>query len=414
MIDTLRRALARRVYYGWVIVAACLLASMVVFGTSYAFGVFFEALLTEFDQSQAVVSAVFGIQTALLYCGAVVAGRFVDRVGRRTITAIGSVLLAAGLLWTALARSFVEVVLAFGVLTASGMAALYVIGYATVPLWFRRRRGTAAGIAAAGLGVGLVVIPPGSSVLIEAFGWRLALVCVAVAAVAVLAIVTGLIADRPEDVGVDPGTEFSGSASSDNGADEPALSALVRSPPFLFMFVGWTFTFAPLYVVLSYAVLYASHAEIGARAGVLAITVVGITTTVARVGVGVLSDLVGRTRMFVACAALMGTASAVLVLAETAIVFLLIVAVFGVGYGGCGGLVGPIVADVFGNRGLNTVFSMMSLSFGVSGLFAPPAAGLIFENFGTYDPAFVAVGALGVIGALLALAGARLPTTVDS
>lgn len=47
MIDALRRALARRIYYGWVIVVACLLASMVVFGTSYAFGVFFDSLLEE-------------------------------------------------------------------------------------------------------------------------------------------------------------------------------------------------------------------------------------------------------------------------------------------------------------------------------------------------------------------------------
>ncbi len=409
MIDEFRRTLAARIYYGWVIVGACLLASMVVFGTSYAFGVFFDSLLEEFGRSQAAVSSIFGLQTALLYFGAVVAGRFIDRFGQRTVTAAGTILLTVGLLWTALARSFLEIMVAFGVLTAFGMAALYVVAYATVPLWFRRRRGMASGIAAAGLGVGLVVIPPGSSLLIDALGWRTALVCVTVASAAVLVAVIALLADHPDDVGAEPESELFDSTGPAGEARGGALSQIARSPPFLFMFAGWTLAFAPLYVVLSYAVLYASNAGLGRSVGVLAITTIGITTALSRVAIGVLSDSVGRTRTFVACAVLMGGSTVALVFSETATVFLFIIACFGTGYGGCGGLLGPMVADVFGNEQLNGVFSMISPSFGLSGLLAPPAVGLSFAWLGTYDPAFVAVGFVGIVGAGLVLAGARWP-----
>jgi len=409
VIDAFRRALARRIYYGWVIVAACLLASMVVFGTSYAFGVFFDALLEEFDRSQAAVSAIFGLQTALLYGGAVVAGRVVDRSGRRFVAAAGSVLLAVGLVWTALARSFLEVAFAFGVLTASGMAALYVVAYATVPLWFRRRRGMAAGIAAAGLGVGLVVVPPGASLLIGALGWRSALVCVSVLSAAILAVVVGLLADRPADVGADDRLDLFGSERSSEDAPSLSLSELGRSRSFWFMFLGWTFAFTPLYVILSYIVLYASEAGLGRSVGVLAITVIGVATTVSRVVVGILSDGIGLTRTFIACALLMSVSTIALVFTGTATAFLLVIACFGVGYGGCGGLVGPVVADVFGDRGLNTAFSAISVSFGASGLLAPPAVGIAFEAFGTYDPAFVTIGVVGLVGCLFILAGARLP-----
>ena len=411
VLDDPRRALADRIYYGWVIVAACLLASMVVFGTSYAFGVFFDALLEEFDRSQAVVSAIFGLQTALLYGGAVVAGRFVDRSGRRVVAAAGSVMLTVGVLWTALARSFLEVALAFGVLTAFGMAALFVIAYATVPLWFRRRRGMAAGIAAAGLGVGLVVIPPGSSLLIDALGWRLALVCVALVSAVVLVVVVVLLADRPEEVGAESDVSFADTTRASDSVSKPSLSEIVRSAPFLFMFAGWTLVFAPLYVVLSYAVLYTTDAGLGRSVGVFAITVVGITTTASRILIGVLSDRIGRTGTFVACAVLMGGSTTALVVTETAVAFLFVIACFGTGYGGCGGLLGPMVADVFGNQQLNSVFSIISLSFGVSGLLAPPAVGLVFASLGTYDPAFVAVGGAGVVGAGLVLVGARFPST---
>ena len=411
MIAEFRRALAARVYYGWVIVVACLLASMVVFGTSYAFGVFFDSLLEEFGRSQAAVSSVFGLQTALLYSGAVVAGRLVDRFGQRTVAAGGAVLLTIGLAWTALSRSFLEVAGAFGVLTAFGMAALYVVAYATVPLWFRRRRGTASGVAAAGLGVGLVAIPPGSSVLIDALGWRLALVCVTVASAITLGVVVALFADHPDDVGAKPEPKLFDEVNSTGDEKNSALTEIIRSPRFLFIFAGWTLAFAPLYVVLSYAVLYTSDAGLGRSVGVLAITIIGMTTAVSRVAIGVLSDRVGRTRTFVVCATLMGGSTVALVFSETAIVFLSIIACFGAGYGGCGGLLGPMVADVFGSEQLNGVFSMISPSFGLSGLLAPPAVGLSFAWLGTYDPAFVAVGLVGIVGAGLVLAGARWPTT---
>lgn len=414
MLDDLRRALADRIYYGWVIVAACLLASMVVFGTSYAFGVFFDALLEEFDRSQAIVSSIFGLQTALLYGGAVVAGRFVDRSGRRFVAAAGSLMLVVGLLWTALARSFLEVAVAFGVLTAFGMAALFVIAYATVPLWFRRRRGMAAGIAAAGLGVGLVAIPPGSSLLIDALGWRLALVCVAIVSAAVLAVVVALLVDHPDEVGADTGSAFVGSTRDSDGVSTAPLREIVRSTPFVLIFVGWTLVFAPLYVVLSYAVLYATETGLGRSVGVFAITIIGITTTVSRVVIGGLSDRIGRTRTFVACAVLMGGSTGVLVATETAAVFLFVIACFGTGYGGCGGLLGPMVADVFGNQRLNSVFSIVSLSFGVSGLLAPPAVGLAFASLGTYDSAFLAMGGAGIVGAAFVLVGARLPSSAGT
>lgn len=320
-------------------------------------------------------------------------------------------LLTIELAWTAFARSFLEVVVAFGVLTAFGMAALYVVAYATVPLWFRRRRGAASGIAAAGLGVGLVAIPPSSSILIDSLGWRLALVCVSVASALILAVVVALLADHPADVGAQPESELFNSAESTDSTTTPAFSRIARSPEFLFMFAGWSLTFAPLYAVLSYAVLYASNAGLGRSVGVLAITVIGITTALSRVAVGVLSDSLGRTRTFVASAALMGGSTVALVFSETATVFLSITACFGTGYGGCGGLVGPMVANVFGNEQLNGVFSMISPSFGLSGLLAPPAVGLSFASLGSYNPAFVVVGLVGIVGAGLVLAGARWPTT---
>jgi MFS transporter, OFA family, oxalate/formate antiporter len=414
MLSSIRTRLAARVYYGWVIVAACFLASMVVFGTTYAFGVFYDSFIEEFDVSRTLLAAVFGLQSALIYVAGVLAGELVDRYGQRLVLSASSVVLVTGLVWTAFARSYLELLAAFGVLAAVGMAGLYVVGYATIPLWFDRRRGTAAGFASAGLGVGLAVVPPGADLAISAVGWRGAVLALAGTAGLVLAVATALFADRPADVGATLDAEFEPEQRSESTERERTDGAgadawtIARSRPFLLVFLGWVLIFTSLYVVMSHVVLYATDAGLGRQAGVVSIVVIGVATTGTRLAVGFVGDRFGRSRTFVCCAGLMGASVVGLALSPTVALFLGAVFVFGIGYGGCGGLLGPLVADLFGRAQLNTLFAIMSVSFAVSGLLAPPLAGWLFELLGTYRPVFALFGLLSVLGSGCVLVSGRL------
>lgn len=411
MVFGLRRRLAGRVYYGWVVVGACLFASMATYGTSYTFSVFYDAFIAEFGVGRGPLAFAFGSQVALLYVGGVGAGRAIDRYGGRRVAAVSGTLLVAGLGWTAFARSYLELLAAFGVLAGFGMAGLFVVGFATVPQWFERRRGTASGIAAAGTGIGLVTLPGAADWLISAVGWRGAMLGVAGSAGLLAALVVLLFADRHADVGADPTVEFEGGVVEDIGPS-PEISAETRatilSGPFLLVFLGWAFVYAPIYVLLSHVVLYATEAGFGRTTGVFAITVLGITVVLARVGVGALADRVGRLATFVASGVLLGAAVLALPLAPTATVFLAGVVLFAVGYSGIGGLLSPVLADLFGNEGLNTMFGVSSLAFGVAGLAGPPLAGYWVEAVGSYDPAFHAFGVVGIVGAGCVLLAGRL------
>jgi len=406
-----RRWLADRVYYGWVVVGACLLASMAAFGTSYTFSVFFDALLEEFAVGRGPLGFVFGLQTALLFAGGLGAGRAVDRYGGRRVAAVAGAMLVTGLTWAALARSYLELLAAFGVLAGLGMGGLYVVGFATVPQWFERRRGTASGIAAAGTGVGLVTLPGAADRLISSVGWRAALLAVAGVAGLLALLVVLLFADRHADVGADPAVEFADGADGVT-APSPEVSAAtrgtIRSGPFLLVFLGWTFIYAPIYVLLSHVVLYAADAGFGRSTGVFAITVLGVTIVLARLGVGALSDRIGRVVTFVASGSLVGLSLLALPLAPTATAFLGGVVAFAVGYSGTGSLLSSMLADLFGNEGLNTMFGASSLAFGVAGLAAPPLAGYWFEAAGGYGPAFGAFGVVGLVGAGCIRLAARL------
>ena len=410
MVPALRRRLAGRVYYGWVVVGACLLAATAVYGTSYTFSVFYDSLVEQFGVGRGPLAFVFGLQTALIYVGGVVAGRATDRYGGRRVAAVSSVLLVVGLGWAALARSYLELLVTFGVLGGLGMAGLYVVGYATVPRWFERRRGTASALAAAGTGIGLVTLPGVADRLITTVGWRGALLAVAGGAGLLALAVVLLFADHHADVGADPDVEFEdgvGAAAPSPGVTDETRRTL-RSVPFLLVFVGWTFAYAPIYVLMSHVVLYATDAGFGRSTGVFAITVIGVTIVLARLGIGALSDRIGRVTTFVASATLIGAAVLALPLAPTVGTFLAGVVAFAVGYSGAGGLLSPVLADLFGNEGLNTVFGAASLAFAVIGLLAPPLAGFWFEAVGSYAPAFHAFGALGIAGAGCVLLAAWL------
>ena len=65
------------------------------------------------------------------------------------------------------------------------------------------------------------------------------------------------------------------------------------------------------------------------------------------------------------------------------------------GYGGFGGTITPITADLFGNKHITENYGVMYLMFGIAGLLGPRIA-IAFSHDGNYSTAFL-------IGCLIAL-----------
>src|SRR5215831_5100954 len=78
-------------FYGWIVVAGGFIVLFIAYGTQYAFGVFFGALLAEFGWSRASLSGVFSVYTVVYSGLALAAGRLTDRWGPRIVIALGGV-----------------------------------------------------------------------------------------------------------------------------------------------------------------------------------------------------------------------------------------------------------------------------------------------------------------------------------
>jgi len=430
--DVRSRVAAGPFYYGWVVAVACFLTAAVVFGATYSFGVFFDALVADFAASRATLSLVFGLQTFVLYVGAAALGGLIDRYGVRPALVVGALLLGAGLVGTSQSTDLLGLFLAYGVVAALGMSALYVVAYATVPRWFGRRRGFANGLATSGLGVGVFFAAPAATWLIDRVDWRMAYVVFAAVFVAVLLVAALFAGDGPADVGADtsaefpagyePGSERDGDGIADgNGDDEGPYAdeadgtdgglsvsrvlTIVRTPGFLLVLGGWILVYSTLYLVLTHLILYATDVGFGRALGALAVSVVGGTTTLARLGLGFVSDRVGRVRLFVGCSLGMAVSTGLMAFAGTPALLVALGVAFGICYGGNGALLSPLVADLFGREGLSTTYGLLSVSFAVAGLLTPYLAARGREALGTYTPVFVVVAAAGILGAGLIAAG---------
>lgn len=390
----------RALYYGWVVVAACFLATGVVFGMTYSFGVYLDPLAATFHASTARTSLVFGVQLFVLYTAAAPMGGVVEWLGPRRGLVLAAALVGGGMVAGSQADSLRLLVLSYSVVTGFGMSLAFVVGYATPPQWFQRRRGMATALASAGLGVGMVVVAPTASILVTRVGWRGAFSLLGGSLALTLLLAALLIADDPKNVEATVGTEFpDGRPTSNDGWREQfrVVRGVAGSRTFRLLFSGYVLLYVTLYVLLNHLVNYAAVQGIR-ETGVLALSVVGATTAVTRLAVGGVADRLGRLAVFVVCGAAMALALFALPLARAPLMLLAIAVFFGVGYGGTGALLSSVPADLFGDRNLNALFGLVSLSFAVPGLLGPFAASVGFDRFGSYTPVFVTTGVVGLAG----------------
>lgn len=403
------------VYYGWLVVAVCFASLTVTFGTIYSFSVFFGHILMAFGLSHADTSVVFSLQSVVTFGSGTYLGFVVDRYGARRLAVVAAGLGGLGLLGASQSPFFWGVAVSYGAVAASGFSIAIVIGYVTPVRWFERRRGLAVGIATAGGGAGLLLVPPAAAMLIDAVGWQPAYLGLMALFLGTLLATALVIADRPADLGVDASSEFAdpGAESTDDAPLD--LRDQVRdvldvalSWPFALVLLGFLFAFLPNYMILVHLVEYTGEVGLGRGVGVLALSVIGGMNVVGKTAGGAVADRVGTTATIAACIAGMALATIGLALLPLRVAVLGLAVVFGFGYGGSLALLTPMLAALFGRLDLSALFGITMLAFAVAGSLGPYVAGAGFDALGTFAPPFVAGGLVGLMGSGLIVAASRL------
>jgi len=179
----------------WLTLAASFVVLAVYRTVSSVFSILILPLQDELAASRAAVTLIFTAHMLVYSAASLLCGLLIGRFGPRVTIAFGGVLVCVGMSTMAVAHSLGALALAYGVLCGAGVAFLGLpANFMLVSERFPTRVATAMGIAAAGMGIGVLVLIPAIQWATERFGWREAFVFSGVVA---LIIVVLCISYRP-------------------------------------------------------------------------------------------------------------------------------------------------------------------------------------------------------------------------
>ncbi len=393
----------RPVFYGWFVVAAAFAVMFAGFGSAYTFSAFVASLQTDFAASRGSVSLVFSLAGFLYFALGVVSGPLADRWGSRRMAIVGMIFTGAGLAAASMARSLIEVYVAYGLGVGLGVGFSYVPAVGAVQRWFVRRRGFASGLAVSGIGVGTLVLPPLASALIEYAGWRNAYLILGGLVTIVGVGMALLIENDPRDRGLGPDGDPVQSRPPSAQAEGFSVRNAITSRPFVGLYVACVACSFGLFIPFVHLVPYALDHGIPQTSAVLLLGVIGIGSTAGRFLLGGLADRMGRQLALLAMFIGMALALAVWA-ASTGLWTLAVFAfVYGVFYGGFVAVLPALTMDYFGGRNVSGIIGVLYTSVAVGTLVGPSAAGFAFDLSHSYTiPILASIGANIVAACIIA------------
>ncbi len=202
--NAIASALSRRgVHYGWIVIATTFFSALVMAGAVGLPGAFILPLSKEFGWDTAQISSAMAVRFALFGLMGPFSAALIEKYGARNIMFFAQALVFAGLAGSLVMTSLWQLFLFWGLLVGFGTGLTALVLSAIISTrWFTEKRGLVVGILTAAAATGQLVFLPFATMLIETYGWRLALapslVAILLAALAVLL----LLAERPSDLGL--------------------------------------------------------------------------------------------------------------------------------------------------------------------------------------------------------------------
>lgn len=387
--------------YGWVIVAAGALITCVAMGAMFALPVYLQPIAEETGWTRAGISGAMTVGFITMGVAGFGWGTLSDRIGARPVVLMAAAILGVGLFLASRATDLLVFQLAYGGLVgASGGAFFAPIMAATVG-WFDKHRSLAVSLVSVGAGVAPMVVTPLATLLIEAQGWRNAMMLTAIVAAALIVPAGLLIRRAPEALAAaaSPATDVAPQQPRPSGA-----AAALRTPQFVVLAATFFLCCAahsgPIFHTVSYAMLCGASALAAASI----YSVEGVAGLFGRVVFGVLADRLGVKRVLIAGLALQAAGIYTYIYVTQLTEFYMLAVVLGMAYGGVMPLYAVLARDYFGPHVMGTVLGAATMTSSIGMAFGPVGGGWLFDTFGTYHWLYIASAGVGLAAVAMAFA----------
>jgi MFS family permease len=395
-----------RMFYGWRIVAVCLVAS--VFANAlglFGAGVYLHALVEQNGWTTGLVSGaitLFYVVSALLL---VPVGGILGRFGPQPVFALGISALAGGVAAIGHVATPWQTYAAFLVMGV-GWACLSMTAVATtLAPWFERHRGRAVSIASLGASVGGLAGVPVLLFGIDRVGFATTTMAGAVAALVVmLPLAVFVLRRRPQDIGLLP--DGAAAASSTHAARVATWKRrdALRTAALRSVMVGFGIGMMVQVGFVTHQVTLLLPA-LGAAGTSIAVSMTAISALLSRLVLARFADQMSARTTAAVMLTVAAAALAAMAIWPVAAVLVAGSALMGMRIGNVTTLAPIIVRREFGAASFGAVYGIASCFIQLAIALGPSFYGLLHDAFGGYRVPLLLAATADVGAAIVVLAG---------
>lgn len=404
----------RGIYFGWYVVAAAIVIYALVLGSTFAsFGLYILPVSEEFGLSRADINTGMIILNLGNATMAPIIGRLLDKVSVRKLMMSCGLLLSLSMAGIAMSNSLAL----DGALIAIPVAA-GVLGGGTISVsvllarWFSAYRGRALALAALGMTLGGVIVSPVAGHLIEAHGWRTALMVTGAGSGIIVMLLAFMLRDwpGPDDVEVRDKETGGGKAPvepSQSLADSqvaqperpPKVMDILRMRLFWILVGGIAFGGAIGQGVTVSLVPIALEAGLTTMQGAVLISASGVAGMVAMLALAAWGDRMDRTTLLALAMLLTVVPCALLLVAKTYIALIVTALILGFILAFMAPVYIALMADRFGLAAFGTVRGLMVPVMSLVGAVSVRFIGEVYDRTGGYEVGLWTYLVLGLVAA---------------
>ena len=382
-----------RLPYGLIILLGCLVA-VVGFGPRATMGFFLTPVTVENGWSREIFSFAIAIQNLAWGLAAPFAGMLADRFGTARVLVAGALAYAASLYWMSMVTDPTSFTLSAGVLMGVGIAGcgFFLILAAFTRLLPPHLRSVAFGLGTAAGSMGQFIFAPLSQWLLSAYGWREALVIMAVI-VLIIPFIAVVFRGKP-------------STSVEKGQVDQTLPEALREAfghnsyillVFGFFVCGWHVAF-----ITTHLPPFIDDFGIDAKWGGWAIAFIGLFNMVGAFTAGILGGKMSLRYMLSFIYLSRAVVITIFIMLPVTVPSIL---VFSASMGLLWLSTVPptqgLVTKMFGTRYVATLFGFVFLSHQIGAFLGVWLGGVLYDSYGNYDVIWWISIALGVFAALI-------------
>lgn len=360
-------------------------------GIIYVWSVFVMPVSEQFTWAVDSAKLTSSFMLCCFVLGILIGGKAQVKIGTSRVVLIGGLLMAAGML----ATSFVSagapwlIYITYGIAGGFGVGMGYNAIITSAQKWFPTKRGLATGISVCAFGFSTVIFAPLVEALIGRFGVA-ATFRILAAAFAVVVLLLFHFIQLPQ-------TAAGGAAQNQAALQKQyTTSEILRTRAFYYLTLSLMLGTAAYFILNPSFKTMALTRGLSAGMSTAVVMVAGIGNAIGRLAVPVLSDKIGREVATIGILVLT-MLCAFLLTFVSGFLFMIVVAVIALCYGGYSGVYPLLTGDRFGMQNIGSNYGAVMVGFACSALFFPMLIGIIQSEL----TKFIVLGVLAGVGAVL-------------